>query len=77
MLEGQGHKLVGEYSPDPKVRSYLKTIPALMVSIRRRKGSTLSQTSATVGHENNPQYQLDCRANMTDSVGMVNRPEVG
>lgn len=37
VLEGQGHKLVGEYSPDPKVRAYLKTIPALMVSIRRRR----------------------------------------
>jgi hypothetical protein len=34
VLEGQAHKLVGEYSPDPKVRAYLKTVPALMVSIR-------------------------------------------
>jgi hypothetical protein len=38
VLEGQAHKLVGEYSPDPKVRAYLKTVPALMVSIRRRGG---------------------------------------
>jgi hypothetical protein len=36
VMEGQGHKLVGEYSPDPKVRAYLKTVPAVMVRIRRR-----------------------------------------
>jgi len=77
VLEGQGHKLVGEYSPDPKVRAYLKTIPALMVSIRRRRGSTLSQTSTTAGLENNSQHQLDCTANMADSVGVVNRLESG
>jgi len=58
VLEGQGHKLVGEYSPDPKVRAYLKKIPALMVSIRRRRrrGSTRSQTSTTAGLENNLQH---------------------
>jgi hypothetical protein len=55
VLEGQGHKLVGEYSPDPKVRAYLKTIPALMVSIRRRD-STRSETSATARLENNSQH---------------------
>ncbi|KAJ9584111.1 hypothetical protein L9F63_021547, partial [Diploptera punctata] len=33
VLEGQGHKLVGEYSPDPKVRAYLKTVPALMAKM--------------------------------------------
>ncbi|XP_021940109.1 uncharacterized protein LOC110839862 isoform X2 [Zootermopsis nevadensis] len=33
VLEGQGHKLVGEYSPDPKVRAYIKTVPTLMAKI--------------------------------------------
>lgn len=53
VLEGQGHKLVGEYSPDPKVRAYLKTIPALMVSTRMGwgKGSTRFQTSPTAERE--------------------------
>lgn len=32
VLEGQGHKLIGEYSPDPKVRNFLKTIPNYLVS---------------------------------------------
>lgn len=72
MLEGQGHKLVGEYSPDPKVRAYLKTIPAIMVSIRRRMGSTRFQTPATAGLENNSQHKSDCRTKMADSVGVVN-----
>jgi hypothetical protein len=45
VLEGQGHKLVGEYSPDPKVRAYLKMVPALMVSIRRRGGKRLHALS--------------------------------
>jgi len=77
VLDGQGHKLVGEYSPDPKVRAYLKTIPALMVSISRRRDSTRSQTFATAGLENNSQHQSNCRANMVDSVGVVNRHEFG
>jgi hypothetical protein len=77
VLEGQGHKLVGEYSPDPNVRAYLKTIPALMVSIKRRRGSTSSQTSATVGLENNSQHHSDCKANMADSVRVVNGLEFG
>ena len=33
ILEGQGHKLIGEYSPDPKVRGFLKIVPNYMVSI--------------------------------------------
>ncbi|XP_063228359.1 uncharacterized protein LOC134534157 [Bacillus rossius redtenbacheri] len=33
VLEGQGHKLVGEYSPDPKVRAFLKTVPSVMASM--------------------------------------------
>lgn len=32
VLEGQGHKLIGEYSPDPKVRNFLKIVPNYMVS---------------------------------------------
>lgn len=33
VLEGQGKKLVGEYSADYKTRTFLKSIPALMVGI--------------------------------------------
>lgn len=32
VLEGQGHKLVGEYAPDPKVRQFLKQVPDYMVN---------------------------------------------
>lgn len=32
VLEGQGKKLIGEYSADYKIRSFLKTVPTLMVS---------------------------------------------
>nr|CAD7430959.1 unnamed protein product [Timema monikensis] len=38
VLEGQGHKLVGEYSPDPKARAFLKTVPAMMVSTTTARG---------------------------------------
>ena len=31
VLEGQGKKLVGEYSPDFKVRSFLRNVPSIMV----------------------------------------------
>lgn len=31
VLEGQGHKLIGEYAPDPKVRAFLKQVPDYMV----------------------------------------------
>ena len=34
ILEGQGHKLIGEYSPDPKVRNFLKIVPNYMVSLK-------------------------------------------
>ncbi|XP_056632967.1 uncharacterized protein LOC130442646 [Diorhabda sublineata] len=33
VLEGQGKKLIGEYSPDYKTRTFLKSIPALMSKI--------------------------------------------
>ncbi|XP_057668125.1 uncharacterized protein LOC130901063 isoform X2 [Diorhabda carinulata] len=33
VLEGQGKKLIGEYSPDYKTRAFLKSIPALMSKI--------------------------------------------
>lgn len=32
VLEGHGHRLVGEYSPDAKARTFLKTVPAYMVA---------------------------------------------
>lgn len=31
VLEGQGKKLIGEYSPDFKTRVFLKSVPNLMV----------------------------------------------
>lgn len=33
VLEGQGKKLVGEYSADYKIRTFLKSVPSLMVSL--------------------------------------------
>lgn len=35
ILHGQGHKLLGEYSSDLKVRAFLKTVPAYLVSASR------------------------------------------
>lgn len=32
VYEGQGKKLIGEYSADYKTRTFLKSVPALMVS---------------------------------------------
>ncbi|XP_049958096.1 uncharacterized protein LOC126474660 [Schistocerca serialis cubense] len=33
VLEGHGHRLVGEYSPEPRVRAFLKTVPDYMARI--------------------------------------------
>lgn len=32
VLDGKGAKLIGEFSPDKKVRNYLKSLPSFMVS---------------------------------------------
>lgn len=34
VLEGQGKRLIGAYSPDYKIRSYLKSVPSIMVSLK-------------------------------------------
>ncbi|KAK6617920.1 hypothetical protein RUM43_014149 [Polyplax serrata] len=33
VLQGRGHQLIGEYSPDPKVRQFLKQVPVLIKKI--------------------------------------------
>lgn len=40
ILEGQGKKMVGEYSADYKTRTFLKSVPALMVNSWRPRGFT-------------------------------------
>ena len=32
VLEGQGHKLIGESASDSRVRAFLKTVPSYVVS---------------------------------------------
>ncbi|XP_075237843.1 uncharacterized protein LOC142334060 [Lycorma delicatula] len=44
VLEGQGHKLLGQHSPDPNVRRFLKAVPAYLALI------DMLHESVTRGH---------------------------
>ncbi|XP_068082154.1 uncharacterized protein [Anabrus simplex] len=75
VLEGQGHKLVGEYSPDPKVRAFLKSVPSYMAKMEMLHEAVnrgqLSDMQTILGEDPRSKKLALCKDN--NGVGLLHK----